>query len=174
MFFHKNPVWGIVFRILLVVLLIGGVFAITRGAFYRGYAVGVGARGADLSRFSHDPGDMMFSNQRGVTPFYGYPGGMDFHSRGGFGVGIWHILFGLLGLFLLVKFIMGFSYMSMYSRWDKHGDPEGKGYRMVPPWFHSPYYWHHQRYHDECCCDDEKEEAAQEPAAPEKPKKKKS
>lgn len=163
MFFNDKPGWGIAFRILMVVLLVVGIAALSRYAFYRGYSAGVstGPDGMVFSRFHDTDGPMVFHCKPGYMPHQvypgsmhnqGYPGGMHYPSMVGFGGSGLHILFGILGFFLLAKLIMGGR--RMYHR--------GPGY-----YGHHRYHPHHGQHHCECdCCreDQVKEEPETKPS----------
>jgi len=183
MFFHKRTGWGIAFRIFMVLLLIGGVVAITRGAFYKGYSIGASQSQNDISMFKdgresftfHDPSGTMFhKSYPGGMYQQGYPGSMYYPSHVNFGGAALHILFGILGLFILGKIFMGFTGMGMYHRRMMYRDPDGKGYGPYPPFFHHPHFGWHHRYYDENYGNDEAEEEAPDPAVKGKTKKKKS
>ena len=178
MFFHNKPGWRIFFQVFLVLLLIAGVFAVSRVAYYKGYARGtqvegkelVGYYGKDNPMDYHHKNDYMpqmgYVPQKGYMPQNSYPGGMHYPSRVGFfGGGALHFILGILGLIVLVKIIMGFSGMSMYRRRMMHGHPDGKRYPMYPPFFHNPY-------HCPCCSGDVPEEDGPETVEEKKTKKK--
>lgn len=158
MFFHDKPGWGIAFRILMVVLLVVGIAALSRYAFYRGYSAGVGTvpDGMAFSKFHDTDSPMGFSNRFEYMPHQGFPGsmhdqgylgGMHYPTRVGFGGSGLHILFGILGFFLLVKLIMGMGGHRMYHR--------GPGY-----YGHFRHHPHHGPYHCECenCREDQVKE----------------
>ena len=164
MFYHNKPGWGIALRILLVLLLIGGVIAVTRAAYFKGYYTGIGTGGIKSTKFYEDSDKMPFQadstkkefqkdsdkmefygqpyyGQKGYMPQHYYPGSMHYPSRGGFfGIGTLHVILGILGLIVLVKLFMGFSGRRMYLHRMMHGDPDGKRYHRYPPYFHFPYY----------------------------------
>ncbi len=98
---------------------------------------------------------------RGYAGGMGYPGGMGYSPHGSFGVGVFHVLFGILGFFLLAKLIFGLGGMGRFHRYGPMGwGPRGKGY-------HPGHYYHHT---GDCpCCSGEDGEAE---APEEKPKKK--
>lgn len=176
MFFQKNPGWGIVFRVFVVLLLIGGVFALTRFAFVSGYSAGLGSSGAEFPggfdldgpmRF-HDQGFMTqrgFMPQQGFMPHMGISGGMYYPSRVGFGGGALHFLFGILGLILLVKLILWITGMGMYG--------PRRHYLHRSHHMGHPYYGGHHRCQCECCSEDQPEEEEPEEAPKEKGSKKK-
>jgi hypothetical protein len=93
----------------------------------------------------------------------GYPGGGYMPHRIGFGGSILPFLFLFFGGIFLVKMFMGFAGMGMYYRGKKGGDPEGKGYGMVPPFMHHPYYRYHHRHPCDCGCEDDPEAENKEP-----------
>ncbi|MCJ7717764.1 MAG: hypothetical protein MUO54_14765 [Anaerolineales bacterium] len=171
MFFRKMSGWGIFFRIVMILVLIGGAVAITRGVFYMGYNQGIASDGADLD------GSFLFHDgwgTKGYMPHMGYPGGAYMPHRVGFGGSILPFLFLFFGGIFLVKMFMGFAGMGMYYRGNKGGDPEGKGCGMVPPFMHHPYYRHHHRVHCDCGCEDDPEGESKEPVDEGKPADKKS
>jgi len=158
MFFQKKPGWAIAFRIIMVLVLIGGVVAITRGAFYMGYQRGAASEVKDLD------GDFMFHDDWGTKGHYPqmrYPGGSYMMYRGFPGGSILPFLFILFGGIFLVKMIFG---ASMYRRGMKPGELDGKGSGMYPPHFyHHPHHWRHYGYHCDCGCEDEPEAEGKEP-----------
>lgn len=189
MFFQKNPGWGIVFRIVVVLLLIGGVFALTRFAFVRGYSVGLGTSGSEFSEYYDHDGPMRFHDQdviphmgclpqqgfmphkgylpqQGFMPQMGMSGGMYYPSQVGFGGGVLHFLFGILGLVLLVKLILWITGMGMYGprRHYIH-----RGHHMG-----HPYYGSHHRCQCECCNEDQPEGEPEEAPKEKGSKKKKT
>jgi len=184
MFFHDKPGWGIALRIVLVLVLIGGMAWITRAAFYRGVAAGTRNVGPgfmmfsgdnDMEDFHHQDGyqdyhgnsGYMFSHHPGTArPYSGFGGPMGFHSGGSFGTGAFHFLFGILGFFLLLKLIFGFSGMGMH----RYG-PMGWGPGRRP--YHPGHYYHH-RGHCPHCYGEHGEDEAPEKAQESKPKKKSS
>ena len=118
MFFQKNRGWGIAFRIIMVLVLIGGVVAITRGAFYMGYQRGAAGEVNDLDS------EFMFHDDwgtKGDYPHMRYPGGHSMMYRGYPGGSILPFLFILFGGIFLVKMIFG---ASIYRRGMKPGGPE--------------------------------------------------
>jgi hypothetical protein len=183
MFFHDKPGWSIALRIVLVLVLIGGMVWITRAAFYQGVAVGAGKVGPGYRMFSGDDDMMNFENQDGyhgeymnsgnmlfhhpgaVRPYSGFAGPMGYHAGGGFATGAFHVIFGILGFFLLVKLIVGFGGMGMYRYGPMGWGPGGRGYHTG-----------HHRHHDgHCsCCAGEHDEAGAPEKAPEGKSKKKS
>jgi len=169
MFFQKNPGWAIAFRIIMVLVLIGGVVAITRGAFYMGYQRGAASEEKDLD------GDFMFHDDWGTKGYYPqmrYPGGSYMMYRGFPGGSILPFLFILFGGIFLVKMIFG---ASIYRRGMKPGEPDGKGSGMYPPHFyHHPHHWRHYGYHSDCGCEDEPEAEGKKPVDGEEPADKKS
>jgi len=192
--FHDRPGWGIALRVVLVLLLIGGVVWTTHAAYLYGMAAGAGKTGpgyamyADhdqMMDFHHQDGDydeMMESHhQDGDQDYYhhsgegfshhpgsyshhggyagrmghysGHAGPMGHQSGGGFGTGVFHFIFGILGFFLLVKLIFGFGRFGMHRYGHMGWGPGGHG--------------HHQGCQCNCNCGEHEEEKAPE----EKPKK---
>lgn len=192
MFFHDKPGWGIALRIVLVLLLIGGIVFVTRAAFYKGVAAGAGKTGPGYMTFSGDDNMMDFHHKEGYMDDYGksgemfyhhpgktmphsgytgsmghysgYAGRMGHYSGGGFGTGLFHFFFGILGFFLLVKLIFGFGGMGMYRYGPKGWGPGGRGY-------HGGHYRHHRCYCPECTGEGD-EEVTPEKAPASKTKKK--
>lgn len=185
MFFQDKPGWGIALRVILVLLLIAGLAWALQAAFYKGYAVGAARtgpggmmfldegydmefdRGEIFSGSFGERGGMFFHHTNSFRPYHGYaggmgyPGGMGYSPHGSFGVGVFHVLFGILGFFLLAKLIFGLGGMGRFHRYGPMGwGPRGKGY-------HPGHYYHHS---GGCpCCSGEEGEAE---APEEKPKKK--
>ncbi|NQS91272.1 MAG: hypothetical protein HQ574_02600 [Chloroflexi bacterium] len=182
MFFQKNPGWGIVFRVFVVLLLIGGVFALTRFAFVKGYSVGLGTSGSEFSELYDFNGSMRFHDQsfmphqgfmpqkgylpqQGFMPHMGMSGGMYYPSQGGFGGSVLHFLFGILGLILLVKLVMWITGMGMYGSRRHYFH---RGHHMG-----HPYYGGHHRCQCECCSEDQLDEEPEEAPKAKTTKKKK-
>ncbi len=178
MFFQDKPGWAIALRVVLVLILIAGAVWAVQAAFYKGYAAGAGKDGYRSamyfgdgdemgfhhqdSYFGYDKGskDMHFHHPGASRSFHGYPGGMGYPTFHSFGGGFFHIIFGILGLFLLGRLIFGFGGMSMYHRYG----PGGKGR-------HYGHYYHHAG-HCPCCSEEDLDEQAPEAAAESKPTKK--
>ena len=193
MFFHDKPGWGIALRIVLVLLLIGGMVWVTRTAFYKGVAAGTGKMDPgymmssgddDMMESHHKDGFMddygksgeMFFHYKGKTMphsgyagsmghYSGYAGRMGRHSGGGFGTGVFHFIFGILGFFLLVKLIFGFGGMGMYRYGRMGWGPGGRGY-------HGGHYRHHRCHCPECSGEGDEDVTPEK--APESKTKKKS
>jgi len=171
MFFHDKPGWAIALRIVLVLILIGGVAWAVQAAFYKGYAVGAGKDGygspmpfADGDEMGFHHQDTYFGHQRDSRamlyhhpgankPFHGYSGGMGYSSSHNFGGGFLHIILGILGLFLLGKLIFGFGGMRTYRRYG----PGGRGR-------HYGHYYHHPG-HCPCCSEEGLDEEVPETSA---------
>ena len=182
MFFHDKPGWGIALRIVLVLLLIGGMVWITRAAFYRGVSAGAGNVGPGFMMFSGDDDMMDFHHQDGYGDYHGKPGymfshhpgtamphsgytsPMGFHSGRGFGTGAFHFLFGILGFFLLLKLIFGFGSMGMHRYGPIGWGPGGRPY-------HRGHYYHHRGHCPHCSEEHDENEAPQKDKVS-KPKKK--
>ena len=192
MYFHDKPGWGIALRIGLVLLLIAGMAWVTQAAFYRGVAAGAGNMTPGFMAFSGDDDMMDFHHQDDYQDFYGKSGDMFFHhpdtarpSQGfcgpmghysgytspmsyhpgsGFATGFFHLLFGILGFFLLVKLIFGFGGMGMYRQGPMGWGPGGR--------FYHPGHYRHHRCHCPECSGEGDEDATPEKAPPSKSKKK--
>lgn len=169
MFFQRKSGWGIAFRIIMVLVLIGGAVAITRGVFYMGYQRGAAGEVENLD------GSFMFHDRwgtKGYMPHMGYPGGSYMMHRGFFGGSILPFLFILFGGIFLVKMIFG---AGMYRRGMKPGGPDGKGPGMYPPYFYRhPHHWRHHGYRCDCGCEDDPEAEGKEPVGEEESADKKS
>ena len=183
MFFHDKPGWGIALRIVLVLLLIGGMAWITRAAFYKGVASGAGKVGPgfmmhsgddDMAEFHHQDGyadyhgnsGYMSSHHPGTAmPHSGFGGPMGYRSGRGFGTGAFHFLFGILGFFLLLKLIFGFGRMGMHRYGPMGWGPGGRGY-------HGGHYRHHRCHCPECSGEGDEDVTPEK--APESKTKKKS
>ena len=126
--------------------------------------------------FFHHPGNTMphsgyagsmghYSGHAGPMGQYsGYAGRMGHHSGGGFGTGLFHFIFGILGFFLLVKLIFGFGGMGMYRYGPMGWGPGGRPY-------HGGHYRHHRCYCPQCSSERD-EEGTPEKGPASKPKKK--
>ncbi len=171
MFLHNKPGWGIALRIVLVLLLIGGMVWVTRAAFYRGVAAGAGNMAPGFMAFSGDDdmmdyhhqgdyqdfdgksGEMFFHHPGTARPSHGFSGPMghysgytspmSYHSGSGYATGFFHLLFGILGFFFLVKLIFGFGGMGMYRQGPMGWGPGGRFY-------HPGHYRHHRCHCPEC------------------------
>jgi hypothetical protein len=181
MFFHDKTGWGIALRIVLVILLIGGMVWITRAAFYQGVAAGAGRVGPGYMMFSGDDDMMDFHHPEGYQDNYGksgeifshHPGTfrpyalstgpMGYHSGGGFATGAFHFIFGILGVFLLIKLIFGFGSMGIHRYGPMGWDPGGRFY-------HPGHYYHHRGYCP-CCCGEHEKDQTPKKAPEDKPKK---
>jgi len=173
--FHDKPGWGIALRVVLVLVLIGGMFWVTKAAYYQGLAAGAGkaapgymmfSGGEDDFDFHHmdgyrdhyqNSGGMFYHHPGKTTPYGGYPGHMGYPSGGSFASGFFHLLFGVLGFFLLARLIFGFGGMHRYG-------PMGPGY-------HGGHYRYHRCNCPECAGEG-MEEKAPEKAPASKTKKK--
>ena len=89
MFFKNKPGWSIALRILLVVLLVGGVYALTRGAYYKGYNSGLKTETGEISKFTEKESPLTYHHKSEYMPHksgymthQGYPGGMNYPARG--------------------------------------------------------------------------------------------
>lgn len=103
MFFYRRPMWGIGFKILMVILLIAGGTMMARSAFQSGYLQGTAAEGAEIT-----------------APYFA-PHMKGYHPMGGSFFPILAIFFGGI---LLIKLITSIVGLMMFNRWKKEGGPE--------------------------------------------------
>lgn len=103
MFFYRRPMWGIGFRIFMILMLIAGGTFMARSAFQAGVAQGAAAEGAE------------------ITAPYLYPHMKGYHPMGGSFLTFLAIFFGGI---LLIKLITSIVGLVMFKRWRTEGGPE--------------------------------------------------
>ena len=103
MFFYRNPMWGIGFRILMVILLIAGGTFVVRSAFQAGVMQGAAVEGGEIT-----------------APAF-YPHMKGYHPLGGSFLPFLAVFFGGL---LLIKLITSIVGLVMFKRWRTEGGPD--------------------------------------------------
>jgi len=122
MFFYRRPMWGIGFRIFMVILLIAGGSILARSAFQAGVMQGAAAEGAE------------------ITAPYFQPHMKGYHPMGGSFLPFLAIFFGGI---LLIKLITSIVGLVMFKRWKTEGGPDwdemkARKYGMFR---HHPYHY---------------------------------
>ncbi len=100
MFFYRNPVWGIGFRIFMVIMLIAGGTFLVRSAFQAGVMQGAAVEGGEIT-----------------APHF-YPNMRGYHPMGGSFLPFLAIFFGGI---LLIKMITSIVGLVMFKRWRTEG-----------------------------------------------------
>jgi hypothetical protein len=103
MFFYRNPMWGIGFRIFMVIMLIAGGTFMARSAFQAGFVQGAAVEGGEIT-----------------APFF-YPHMRGYQPMGGSFLSFLAIFFGGI---LLIKMITSIVGLVMFKRWKGEGGPD--------------------------------------------------
>jgi len=121
MFFYRNPMRGIGFRIFMVIMLIAGGTFMARSAFQAGVMQGAAVEAGEIT-----------------APFF-YPHMKGFHPMGGSFLPVLAIFFGGI---LLIKLITSIVGLVMFKRWKTEGGPDWDEMKASKYWkFRQPHHY---------------------------------
>ena len=123
MYFYRRPMWGIGFKVMMIILLLVGGSFLTRSAFQAGYLKGAEVEAGEIA----------------APIFYPHTKGFTHNPFGGTFLTYLAVFFGCI---LLIKLITSIVGLVMFNRWKSEDSPDNENWKA----------WKFHRFHHHGHC----------------------